>query len=365
MDNYVEVLKIALMFFPFIALIISIPFILIEYHKFGSLSFVKGLIIYSFVLYFICAYFLIILPLPNKEEVRMLTTPRVQLIPFNFIVDFIKNTSFNITIPSTYIKTITESYFYVPIYNLLLTLPFGMYLRYYYEYNLKKIVKYTFLLSLFFELTQLSGLYFIYARGYRLFDVDDLILNTIGGILGYLLFKSIEKRIPSIKKVESIAKEKGKRISGFKRFTAFTLDLFLYSFFTSILSAFIDSKYFSIIVFLVYYIVIPYLRKGSTIGEKFINLRIIDYKDKNNIIRLFIRKILFIIIYIAIPFALFYIVANTYNLDVSRVIRAILFLVPVGIVFLIYSISGIKYVFTNKPMLYEKISKTKMISTIK
>ena len=31
-----------------------------------------------------------------------------------------------------------------------------------------------------FELTQLSGLYFIYPRSYRLADVNDLINNTVG-----------------------------------------------------------------------------------------------------------------------------------------------------------------------------------------
>ena len=38
-----------------------------------------------------------------------------------------------------------------------------------------------------FELTQLSGLYFIYPRSYRLADVNDLINNTVGGIVGYWL----------------------------------------------------------------------------------------------------------------------------------------------------------------------------------
>jgi len=36
-----------------------------------------------------------------------------------------------------------------------------------------------------------------------------------------------------------------------------------------------------------------------------------------------------------------------------------------GIIFLLYMISGIKYLFTNKRMLYEKLSKTHLESTIK
>lgn len=57
--------------------------------------------------------------------------------------------------------------------------------------NLKMIVLSTFCLSLVFELTQL-----IFRFGN--FDVDDLILNTFGGVLGYfvisLIFKFIYQR---------------------------------------------------------------------------------------------------------------------------------------------------------------------------
>lgn len=42
-------------------------------------------------------------------------------------------------------------------------------------------------LSLVFELTQLSGLFGLYPRPYRLADVDDLMTNTLGGMVGYWL----------------------------------------------------------------------------------------------------------------------------------------------------------------------------------
>ena len=169
---YTETIKTAMMFFPFIALLISVPFILREYHNYGSISFMRFLIIYSFAFYLLCAYFLIILPLPSISDVASLDIPRTQLIPFKFIYDLVFDTSFNIK------KLMNLSSFYVPLFNILLTIPFGMYLRYFFKYDLKKTILASFLLSMFFELTQLSGLYFIYPRNYRLFDVDDLIINT-------------------------------------------------------------------------------------------------------------------------------------------------------------------------------------------
>ena len=59
---------------------------------------------------------------------------------------------------------------------------------------------------MFFELTQLTGLYFIYPKPYRLFDIDDLLLNTTGGVLGYFLFGLIEKHLPSRDKIDEDSK---------------------------------------------------------------------------------------------------------------------------------------------------------------
>ena len=88
--SYLTTLKTAFLLFPFVAFIVTIPFILIEYHKYGSISKIRVLIIYSFILYLITIYFLVILPLPSRDDVIKLTSPKTQLIPFSFVIDFIK-----------------------------------------------------------------------------------------------------------------------------------------------------------------------------------------------------------------------------------------------------------------------------------
>lgn len=340
MSNYIEVLKIAFVSFPFIALIISAPFILIQYHKYGSISLRKALIIYSFTLYMICAYYLVILPLPKLSDVAKLTTPRMQLIPLSFIFDLIKN--------------INRSTILVPLFNIFLTIPFGIYLRYFFKCDIKKTIKYTFLLTLFYELTQLSGLYFIYKRGYRLFDVDDLLLNTLGGIIGYYIAKPFIKRLPTVEEINEDAKIEGQKISGFKRSTTFILDIFIYALLSTILYINVQFKHYLEITLIMYYILIPIVNNQSTIAEKYLNIKIVDYKEKNNIIRLIFRRLIFILIYLGIPFIF------------AKIVRGNLaIIIFVFIIFYIYVVSFIKYLFTNKPMLYERISKTKQISTIK
>lgn len=347
MNEYILDIKIALIIFPFVALFIAIPFILIEYHKYGSVSFLKSLLVYSFVLYLICAYFLIIMPLPKKSAVALLTTPRVQLIPFEFVIDIIKHFSFSTSF-------FTSSYIYVPLYNIALMIPFGMYLTYFFKCDFKKTMIYTFLLSFFFELTQLSGLYFIYPRGYRLCDIDDLMLNTLGGILGYYLIGIIIKKLPTMEKIKQHSLEKGTEITGFKRTTSVILDIFICLLLVFISLTIKDNKYVMCLIIFIYYIIIPYITKGSTLGQKFLNLKIV-YKNKFNIFFLVLRIILFLSIYFAFPYYL-YLLCQT-----NDIICFILF----GFVIIFYVSTGIKYIFTSKPLIYEKLSKTNLVSTIK
>lgn len=365
MNNYLEIIKEALVFFPFIALIISIPFILFQYHHFGSISKVKVLIIYSFVLYLICAYFLVILPLPSLEEVANLKTPRAQLIPFSFILDFINESGFDITNYKTYLNFLLRPSFYVPIYNIVLTIPFGFYLKYYLKKDLKNVILDSFLLSLFFELTQLTGLYFIYERGYRLFDVDDLILNTLGGIVGFILTKPLIKYLPKIEVINEKAREVGKKVSGLRRTTYFFLDLFLFIIFEVFIRILIKSKYAFIISLIIYYVLMPYILKGKTLGGKFLNLKIINNKEKNNIINIFFRVFFFVLTYFVIPLVLLIVAKNLSYMNIARSLRGIVWLISLGLIFLLYVISAIKFLFTNKKMLYEKLSKTELVSTIK
>ena len=57
MQNYIEIIKNAILFFPIVAFFITIPYILIQYHKFGSVYYYRSIIVYSFILYLIVAYF--------------------------------------------------------------------------------------------------------------------------------------------------------------------------------------------------------------------------------------------------------------------------------------------------------------------
>ena len=358
--DYVFSIKTSIMFFPIIACLFTIPYILKQYHKYGSINKLRTLIVYSFILYMMTIYFLVILPLPDISEV-VNNKFEYNLIPFSFINDIIKETSFNIMIPSTYLKALTEHCIYVVIFNILMTVPFGMYLRYYYKSSFKKVLFLSFFLSLFFELTQLTGLYFIYPKPYRLFDVDDLLLNTTGGVLGYFLFGLIEKYLPSRDKIDEDSKEKGQVISGLRRLTYFFLDLFIFTFFYSLVSIFINNEFTKYICLIIYYILIPYLKNGYTLAGKFLNIKIVS--ENKPLFRICLRAIFIYIYY----YKIIYIMTLPTLLFAYFHLQVLINLyLPIAALFLVlFYIINILHLLKNKTMFYDSLLKVDLESTIK
>ena len=88
MEVYLEPIKIAFFTFPLLALLITLPYLIYQYHKFGSVPFLRSAIVYTFALYLLTAFFLVILPLPSRQAVALMPTKTPQLIPFHFIKDF-------------------------------------------------------------------------------------------------------------------------------------------------------------------------------------------------------------------------------------------------------------------------------------
>lgn len=372
MTSYLIPIKYAFLIFPFLSFLFTLPYILYQYHKYGSVPVLRSMIVYSFILYLTSIYFLVILPLPSKEEVAQYITPQTQLIPFQFIKDFMRDTNFVWNKPSTYLETLKNPACYQLFYNLFMTVPFGIYLRYYFKQDFKKTVLYTFLLSLFFELTQLSGLYGFYPRSYRLFDVDDLMINTCGGILGFGLTPFITHFLPSRDRLDEIAYQKGMTISFLRRITAYMIDWFFVSiliflveiFFRNIQIGFLTLSYFLAVSF--YFVGLPTLTKGYTIGKKIVNMKIVSETNETpKWYQYLLRYFLLYFVILKIPSIIAYL-AKGFVLDSvflkMGIVSSILFLLALYLLFF-YEMFGM--IFKNKKMFYEKISHTENRSTVK
>ncbi|MBU5364759.1 VanZ family protein [Enterococcus devriesei] len=288
MNSYIFPIKAAVLTFPFLAMLIAAPFLIYYYRKYGQLGKLRSLILYSFVFYLLCAYYLVILPLPSISAVAQLTSPRYELHLFQSWHNFINQTVLQLNHPSTYLPAMKQSVFLEPIFNIFLLFPFGIYCRYYFKFSIGKTILASFCLSLFFELTQLSGLYFIYPRPYRLFDVNDLLHNTIGGTLGFVCAPLFTFFLPTRNELDSESLEKGQRVTLLRRLVALVIDWLVISFVSTILSFFSSSlptrlndllsyPFVSLVLeVIIYFMILMYFWNGQTIGKKVVRIQVTE-----------------------------------------------------------------------------------------
>lgn len=266
MQSYLFPIKIALITFPIIAFIFTFPFAIYQYKKHGYINKFRIFILYSFLLYLIVAYYLVILPLPKTRDVKSLQsadTEYYNLIPFRFIYNILKESNVVWNSPSTYKYIFTERAFLQAAFNGILLTPLGIYLRYYFKKDLKRTLLITFLVSLFFEVTQITALYGIYNAPYRIFDIDDLFLNTLGGYIGYLITPMFTFFLPNTNDIDNNVDFESMRVSYFRRFLAYIIDMFII---TLILRG-KEDIFIQAIVYFIYFILMVYFTNGKTIGK--------------------------------------------------------------------------------------------------
>lgn len=193
-STLLEPAHIIILALPFVTLLIALIVLSGQLHSHETLNERRIVSTYSFIWYLAASYLLIILPLPSRSSVAALTSAEYNLQPFYFVTQLKLLTGFQLSNPATWLATFKTSTFFQPFFNVILLMPFGAYLKGRHHWPIWLITLASFALSLFFETTQLTGLYGYYSRAYRMFDVDDLITNTFGGFLGAVALGFIPKK---------------------------------------------------------------------------------------------------------------------------------------------------------------------------
>ena len=208
----IKAIYITLQVAPIRALLITLPHTVISYSRQKKINVRWETYIYSFVLYLICAYFMTMLPLPSEGYFDVIPPfwEQVQLVPFKCFFET------NLLRSPVALAVI--------VFNLFLTVPLGIFLRFLFGFKFGKTVLSGFVFSLLCEITQITGLFFIYPAPYRIFDVDDLIINTLGAVVGYLIFPLAFRILPKVKN-GSHQIEQGSEASFFQRCAATAGDL--------------------------------------------------------------------------------------------------------------------------------------------
>lgn len=184
-----------------IGAILLIVYMLIDFIRNKTSNILRRIIFYSFIFYIINLIQLTTGGIVFPPQTDSYSLP-IQLVPLYFIWDLIVlhgNEGSN----WFFWNSVKLSF-----YNLIMLMPLGIYLSL--LFNIKRIGKVIvtgFSVSFIIELSQLVLGYFGFVMG-RGFNIDDLILNTLGGVIGFLLcafirniFQSCQNgRVPRRKK---------------------------------------------------------------------------------------------------------------------------------------------------------------------
>ena len=219
---YINNIYTGLVVFPFIAALFTLPYAVYQYNRHGSVSKYRTLIIYSFILYMLIAFFMVILPLPDRASTAGNTWhDHLNLIPFRQIWLYWHDKAFGIAALQEYLVSMS---FWQLLFNILLTVPFGVYMRYYFKFSLKRTILYSFLLSMFYETSQITALFGIYPGPYRLADIEDLICNTLGGAAGYYIASVFAGVLPGREEIDEKCRASGMKVTGLRRSWAAIFD---------------------------------------------------------------------------------------------------------------------------------------------
>lgn len=226
MSNFAYDIQLGFLAFPLVALLLAMPYALYQYRRFGAISVWKTFVVFTFILYCMCAISLVVFPLPKDPShiVEIAQTPQLQ--PFHVLEQIRETTDFDLADRSTWGPTLKAQAVYEAIFNVMLTMPLGAYLCYLFRCRWWQALLIGFATTLMFETSQLTALFGTYDHPYRLFDVDDLILNTTGAMLGFWLMIPLSWALPSMTEVNEQSRERGSsRVSLTRRLIATIVDL--------------------------------------------------------------------------------------------------------------------------------------------
>lgn len=274
LGGYADNLVVAIGLWPIASFVLTLPILAYLYHRDGRIRFASAVSVYLVVLYILGLGCFTLYPLPRGTEGLGITYGIApQLNPFGFIFDLQKDGI------SAMPQILANVAFFVPlgfIASRLLRL------------NLFWSVVIGFFASLAIELTQLTGFLGVYPYAYRTFDVDDLLWNTSGAAIGWLIAAAVARVLPpgSLAEDGDVVENPG----FIRRCVALWLDTLLLGIATSIIGViarfaaasfgfndfdYINSTWMPVIggaIFVVIEGVIPWMRNGQTPGGGFVRM---------------------------------------------------------------------------------------------
>ncbi|TQJ30486.1 VanZ like protein [Microbacterium sp. SLBN-146] len=154
-----------------------VPFVAASYRRRGGLRFGRLVLWASALVYFWAIWAYTLLPLPEADSIRCVGS---NLDLFELVNDI----GGALGRPG---PALTDPAVLQLLLNVLLFMPLGFFIRVLAGRGILVALAVGLGVSALIETTQLTGVWGLYSCAYRVFDVDDMLTNTTGAVLGSLL----------------------------------------------------------------------------------------------------------------------------------------------------------------------------------
>lgn len=164
-------------------LAILVPLLVVQYWRYGRLSPTRLLATAAISVYLCSLIAFTLFPLPTVAEAcGARTGPILQAVPFGFLGDIVEEAG-KTSLPAALTSFVTMQV----VLNVVLFVPFGVLVRGMTHRGIALTTVAGLATSLLIEATQYTGVWGLYPCGFRVADVDDLLTNTAGALIGALL----------------------------------------------------------------------------------------------------------------------------------------------------------------------------------
>ncbi|MGM1060203.1 VanZ family protein [Saccharothrix sp. Mg75] len=221
LSSYLEPARAGFLTFVGVGALVLLPLAALHYWRFGRVEPRRAFVLYGLLAYGLVALALIFLPFPDRATVcrgeTMLSTT-----PFQWVTDMRNNMA--ATGRSGIQAMVTSQAFVQQAFNVALFVPLGIVLRRAYRRGPLAVIAIGLGVSLAVEVVQYTGNMGIFPCPYRIADVDDLISNTAGSLVGWMV-APVALVVPTVPAAEESAALPG-AVSVPRRVAALVVDLF-------------------------------------------------------------------------------------------------------------------------------------------
>lgn len=173
---------------------VFLPAVVWQSRRFGRLSVRRLLGTAALAIYGVALVAYTLLPLPSGDLSVWCAEHGVggaQLHPLQFLADIRRDTA-----GLSLLATLRSVAVLQVVFNVLLFIPWGVFARGFAGWGVVRATITAALGSLLIEVTQFTGIFGLIGCSYRLGDVDDLMTNTLGGLLGALIAPVVMRWMP-------------------------------------------------------------------------------------------------------------------------------------------------------------------------